>query len=144
MDLDQIDQRPDIDFLIIADRAEAINGKLYMMGGAWEHISIADPSQPITFSIAMGILIPWNATNERHRMRLAVQDADGATVAELDGELVAGRPPHLAAGSAQRLLFATTFGAIVPHPGAFAVIAYLNEQECRRTSFNVTVGPPHQ
>ena len=144
MDLDQIDQRPDIDFLIIADRAEAINGKLYMMGGAWEHISIADPSQPITFSIAMGILIPWNATNERHRMRLAVQDADGATVAELDGEL--GRRPPAALGRGQRAAAAVCDDLRRDRapPGAFAVIAYLNEQECRRTSFNVTVGPPHQ
>ncbi|HMA33833.1 MAG TPA: hypothetical protein VKY74_05070, partial [Chloroflexia bacterium] len=124
--IDPLDQqRPDVDFLIIADRAEAINGKLYMMGGAWDNVGVPDLSQPIAFSIALGILIPWNATNERHRMKLAVQDADGASLAELEGELVAGRPPHLTIGSEQRLLFATTFGVLLPRTGAYTVAVYL-------------------
>ncbi len=136
------DPIPAIDFLLIADRAEAINGKLYLMGGAWDSISIADLNAPITFSLALGILIPWQATNERHRMRLVVQSAAGLTLAELDGELVAGRPPQLEAGTQQRLLFATTFGVLLPHPGAYAVIVYLNEREAKRTGFTVQVSPP--
>src|SRR5438270_7253247 len=96
--MDELMQHPEIDFLIIADRAEAINGKLYMMGGAWDQIGIADPSQPIQFSVALGINIPWHATNEHHRMRLVVEDADGAKLSEMEGEFVAGRPPHLSAG----------------------------------------------
>ena len=133
--------RPEIDFLLIADRAEAINGKLYMMGGAWDHITVADPSQPISFSIALGINIPWNATNERHRLRLLVQDADGGTLAELEGEFVAGRPPHLTAGAMQRVLFATAAAMRIPGPGTCAVLAYLNGAEARRTTFQVTLLP---
>jgi len=140
--MDQLDQRPQIDFLLIADRAEVVSGKLYMMGGAWEQISVANPAQPIGFSIALGILIPWNATNERHRLRLAVEDADGGGLAELDGEIVAGRPPHLPSGSQQRLLFATTIGVLIPRGGRYAVIASLNGAEARRTPFDVTLAPP--
>ncbi|HUS14017.1 MAG TPA: hypothetical protein VM536_03270 [Chloroflexia bacterium] len=135
----EMEQNPSVDFLLIADRAEVVGGKLYLMGGAWEHITVVDASQPVSFSIALGINIPWNATNERHRMRLQVQDADGASLAELDGELVAGRPPHLSAGSPQRLLFATTFGIMVPHPGLFAIVVALNGVEARRTTFDVAV-----
>ena len=136
------EQRPEIDFLLIADRAEAINGKLYMMGGAWDHITVPDLRAPISFSIAMGILIPWTATNEHHRMRIAVQDTDGHSLAELDGELVAGRPPHLEAGTQQRLLFATTFGVVLPRPGRYAVVVFLNEREAKRTGFSVVTPPP--
>ena len=138
------EQLPAIDFLLIADRAEAINGKLYLMGGAWDSISIADLNAPITFSLALGILIPWHATNERHRMRLVVQSAAGLKLAELDGELVAGRPPHLEAGTQQRLLFATNFGIVLPHAGPYAIIVYLNEREAKRTGFTVQVGNPGQ
>ncbi len=141
--MDQIAQRPDIDFLIIADRAETINGKLYMMGGAWDHISLGNPGQPITFSIALGINIPWNATNEPHRLRLLVQDADGGMLAEMEGEFVAGRPPHLSAGSVQRVLFATSAAMLLPGPGSCAVVAYLNGREARRTGFQATLAPPH-
>ena len=104
--MEELAQHPEIDFLMIADRAEAINGKLYVMGGAWDTISVPDLSVPISFSVALGINIPWNATNEPHRLRLLVQDADGGGLAEFEAEFVAGRPPHLALGSLQRMLFA--------------------------------------
>src|SRR5690242_16854757 len=126
--MDELMQHPEVDFLIIADRAEAINGKLYMMGGAWDQNGIANPAQPIAFSVALGINIPWNATNERHALRLVVQDADGATLAELQGEFVAGRPPHLSAGTVQRVLFSTNVGVVIPRPGSCAVVAYLNDR----------------
>ena len=45
--MDQLDQKPTIDFLLIADRAEVVSGKLYMMGGAWDHITITDLGQPV-------------------------------------------------------------------------------------------------
>jgi len=77
-------------------------------------------------------------------MRLVVQSAGGLKLAELDGELVAGRPPHLEAGTQQRLLFATNFGIVLPHAGPYAIIVYLNEREAKRTSFTVQVGNPGQ
>jgi hypothetical protein len=139
--MDQLDQKPTIDFLLIADRAEVVNGKLYLMGGAWDHITITDLSQPVTFSVALGILIPWNATNEMHRMRLVVEDADGGMLAELQGELVAGRPPHLTAGSPQRVLFAAGVGVLLPRAGTYAIVAYLDNEESRRSIFNASAGP---
>ncbi len=140
--MDQLSQEPDVDFLIIADRAEAINGKLYMMGGAWDQITVADPAQPINFSVAMGINIPWNATNEHHRMRLVVEDADGTMLVELEGEFVAGRPPHLGAGSTQRVLFATPLGFRLPRAGSCAIVVHLNGKERARTAFHATFQAP--
>jgi len=36
-----------LDFLILADRAEAVNGKLYLLGGAWDRLGLTSlPGQP--------------------------------------------------------------------------------------------------
>jgi hypothetical protein len=137
--MEEIAQHPEIDFLMIADRAEAINGKLYVMGGAWDTISVPDLGLPISFSVALGINIPWNATNEPHRLRLLVQDADGGGLAEFEAEFVAGRPPHLALGSLQRMLFAAGVTVLLPRPGVYAVVAFLNGREARRTIFQAAV-----
>lgn len=140
MDVEGLFQKPAIDFLLIADRAEVINGKLYLMGGAWDHITVGDLSQPISFYLALGIVIPWNATNEHHQLRLTVQDADGGGLAQLDGQFVAGRPPHLTTGSQQRVLFAAGLNVVLPRAGTYEAVAYLNGTEARRTGFQADVG----
>ena len=62
--------------ILLADSAQAINGKLYILGGGW---SIADPG-PIVMAIAMKIEVPWDQANVRHRFKLSLLTADGQPV----------------------------------------------------------------
>lgn len=136
--------QPEVDFLILADRAEAVNGKLYMMGGAWDQIGVLDFAKPVTFSIALGILIPWNATNLDHTLQVNLMDEDGARLFTMDGGLRAGRPPNLPQGGAQHNVLAIMVVAMLPRPGAFTVEAAINQQQSRTTSFSAFQAPhPH-
>jgi len=65
---------------MLADRVEAINGKLYAMGGAWDRMFVPDVKNPTTISFAAVILVPWNATNQQHSVNLSVEDTDGHNV----------------------------------------------------------------
>jgi hypothetical protein len=116
-----MEERPEVDFLLLADRAEAINGKLYMLGGAWERIGVVDFAQPLVISVALGILVPWSATNQSHTMTLEIRDADGQPIPfKVEATFVAGRPPFLN-GESQRMLL-TIPGASVKLPGAGSYI----------------------
>ena len=57
-------EQVEIDFLLLADRAEVLNGKLYLMGGAWDRRQIRDIDSPVSLTIVVGVLVPWNLTNE--------------------------------------------------------------------------------
>ena len=127
--------QPEVDFLIVADRAESVNGKLYMMGGAWDQVGVLDFAKPITFSIALGILIPWNATNQDHRLQVNMVDEDGTRLFSMEAGMRAGRPPNLPQGGAQHNVLAFTAAALLPKPGAFTVEAAINEQSAKTTSF---------
>ena len=88
--------------LLLADYAEAVNGKLYVMGGGW---SITRP-EPGPMGIAIKIEVPWDEANRSHRLQLALLDADGKAVLgpdekpiEVRGEFEVGRPPGLAPGT---------------------------------------------
>ena len=61
--------------LILADSAQAIGNKLYILGGGW---SITSPGVP--FAIAVKIEVPWSQGAEQHTFRLALLDADGQPV----------------------------------------------------------------
>lgn len=127
--------QPGVDFLILADRAESINGKLYLMGGVWDQIGVIDFSKPIVFSIALGILIPWNATNLDHKLRVQVLDEDGNQLFSVDGGFKVGRPPQLPQGASQHNVLAITVSAVLPKSGTYSVEATINEAEQRTTTF---------
>jgi hypothetical protein len=127
--------QPEVSFLILADRAEAIGGKLYMMGGAWDQIAVVDFSKPVLFSIALGITIPWNATNTDHKLQVQLMDEDGNRLFSVDGSFKAGRPPQLPQGASQNNVLAFAAAAVLPQAGTYSVDATLNESTSRSVSF---------
>lgn len=128
---------------MLADRVEAINGKLYAMGGAWDRMFVPDVKNPTTISFAAVILVPWNATNQQHSVNLSVEDTDGHNVGfTIEVGFNAGRPPWSEQGEAQRVVIAIPAAPIVfPRYGAFVVKAYINAQPAGRSAFRV-VEPP--
>src|SRR4051812_8579026 len=96
-----------IEFLLLADRAEAVNGKLYMMGGAWDRIFLPNLQQPHPLSLAIALCVPWNATNVQHQLTISIEDTDSQPVGfRAEMTFAAGRPPWLEQGDAQRVMLA--------------------------------------
>ena len=62
--------------ILLADAAQAIDGKLYILGGGWS----IRPPEPTPMAMAIKIEVPWTETNYRHRLRLALFDEDGQPV----------------------------------------------------------------
>jgi hypothetical protein len=132
-----------VDFLILADFAEVIGGKLYLMGGAWDRITVQDPSAPMRFSVSLGILIPWTATNQNHTLRVTIEDADGAQQGVLlESTFVTGRPPDLPPGATQRIVAAVnSLGSALP-PSEYSISASINGETLRRVTFRVVGAYP--
>lgn len=136
-----VDSTPEVDFLLLADYAEVIGGKLYLMGGAWDRLTVRDANQPMRFGVAVGVLVPWSGTNQTYQLRIAIQDADGQERAMLvESSFVTGRPPDLRPGSRQRVLVAVNSIAPPPPAGEYAVVASIDGQERHRVSFAVLQG----
>src|SRR5947207_13628047 len=62
--------------MMLADAAQAVNGKLYIMGGGW---SVMGP-EPTPYAIALKVEVPWDETNKRHTLVLRLLDDDGRPV----------------------------------------------------------------
>src|SRR3546814_16783640 len=63
-------------FLSLADAAEAVNGKLYILGGGW---SITGPD-PTPSAIAIKIEVPWDQAKTRHQLKLELFNDDGQPI----------------------------------------------------------------
>lgn len=109
--------------LLLADAAQAVDNKLYVLGGGW---SITGP-MPIPSAIALYIKVPWDQANVRHRLRLELVDSDGEPVMAptpegeqpvvIENEFEVGRPPGLTPGTPIDLSFAINLGPLPLAPG---------------------------
>jgi Family of unknown function (DUF6941) len=135
--------RPSVDFLILADRAEVLNGKLYMMGGGWDRLNVGDFGKQQTIGIAVGLQIPWHATNQQHQLNVRIESIDNIELFTAQLGFTPGRPPVLRAAEAQRVIFAFAAALTLPGPGTFTVKAIVNDVPDRRgeTFFNVALAP---
>src|SRR4051812_16597967 len=62
--------------MLLADAAQAVEGKLYILGGGW---SVTGP-EPTPSAVALYLQVPWDETNIRHEFHLDLVDSDGEPV----------------------------------------------------------------
>jgi len=131
-----------IEFLILANHIEAINGLLYISGGGWTDLHrpiIPNQGMLIThFGIGISILVPWDQTNREHSLSINVEDADGiAILTAPPAPITVGRPPTLALGSEQHAIVALGIDFAFPRTGSYRVVARLNDRDERTWGFRI-------
>ena len=115
--------------MLLADAAQAVGGKLYVLGGGW---SVIGPA-PAAMAIAMKIDVPWDQATVRHRWVLDLIDEDGHPVrtrptgdppseegrpeegrpVQVSGNFEVGRPATVAEGTPIDLPLAINFGPLL-------------------------------
>ncbi len=131
---------PAIEFLALANHAEALNGLLYLSGGCWTDLWRGIPQGvPVPanhFGVAVAVLIAWEDTNRRHHLTIRIESEDGKEVGKVEGDLEMGRPPGIPPGSDQRAVLALNADMQFPSAGGYRIVAQLGE-ETRSVSFRV-------
>ena len=149
-DLGDLIDHLEIDFLMLADHAEAVNGKLYLMGGGWDRRTVVDFRQPQAFSVSVGVLIPWSLTNRPVPLTIALTDADGQSIAApFQTNVLVGRPVNATPGQKLRYMLSLNFMMPLPKPGTYVIEARLADVATRRVTFfadavNLPAGGPER
>jgi hypothetical protein len=139
------EDRTRIEMLTLADRAEVVGGKLYVMGGVIDHFFVPALPSEITFGVALSVLVPWHETNRPMQLHLGLRNLDGAEIAGLDWPLISGRPPILQPGDAQHLALAVPEMRVeIPEAGSYLISASLNAEEQAKYTFRVSHAPQPQ
>jgi hypothetical protein len=109
--------------MMLADAAQAVAGKLYILGGGW---SVTGPS-PQPTAIALYIKVPWDLTNTPHKLLLELVDLDGEPVIvdtpmghqalRVESDFEVGRPAGIKPGTPLDVALALNFGPIPLAPG---------------------------
>ena len=125
-----------LEFLLLSDHAEVINGKLYMMGAGYDRRNIADINESVTLRAVVSVLVPWNLTNQTHSVKLRIETEDGVTLGqEVQGNLNVGRGVEAISGQMFRVMAVINFTLTLPRLGAYRVIATMESGESKSTTF---------
>ena len=92
--------------MLLADAAQAVDNKLYVLGGGW---SVTNPTTA-PFGLAIKIEVPWSEALQKHMWSLELMDADGHAVMgqsadgseepiQIGGDFEVGRPEGLPPGT---------------------------------------------
>lgn len=101
----------EVDFAFLADSAEAVEGKLYVMGGAFDTIWAKTlPTIHPRLSFVMRLVFSPAETGRVHQMEVSIMDGDGKRLQTVGGPLeLKDRNPHLPAGVRPSLLTVLNF-----------------------------------
>jgi hypothetical protein len=108
--------------MLLADAVQAVDGKLYILGGGW---SIRN-AEPTPMAIAIKLEVPWTEANQRHTVALTLLDEDNRPVmvptpvgdrpVELSAEFEVGRPVGLRPGTPLDVPLAINLGPLPLQP----------------------------
>jgi hypothetical protein len=122
--------------LMLADSAQAVDGKLYILGGAWNILRFPEFPAQLIVGIAVAIDVDWNETNRRHHLDVHFEDADGNDMdPRIGADFEAGRPPGAVAGAEMRIVFAVNGPLSIPAPGSYSAVASIAGEELARARF---------
>jgi hypothetical protein len=131
--------------VVLSDFAEAINGKLYVMGGGWNVLQV--PNTPVNVAVAVVVSVPWDQANQKHTMKveLLTQDGDTVTVQGQDvmiaGEFEVGRPAGLKPGTSLNMPFAWQFNGLMLDVGGYEFKVSIDDDPIAGRPFTVTYPP---
>ena len=136
----------EVEWLILADSAEVVGNKLYLLGGGWDRLTV-NTEFPIEqrCAIALSVRVPWNETNQKHVFEVEVTSEDPNTeqpksLVKVGGQFEVGRPPGIPQGQEQRIQLAINMSLRLETPGTKIIVARIEGQEMRRVHFNVMPG----
>jgi hypothetical protein len=137
----------EVEWLILADAAQVVGAKLYLLGGGWDRLTV-NRALPVDqrCALALSIIVPWNETNQKHSFEVEIISEDTSTeepksLVKAGGQFEVGRPPGIRQGQEQRFQMAMDMTLRIETAGTKTVIARIEGQEKRRLEFTVIPGP---
>ena len=132
-----------ITMMIAADSAQAVDGKLYVLGGGFNHLAVSEFPATHQFDIAMMVDVPWTETNRPYEVVVELVDADGQPMGyRAEAVLETGRPAGARPGSAFAVPLAVPVTAEFQAPGRYVLRGEVDGRESGRVVIEVVPTAP--
>jgi hypothetical protein len=138
----------DIDYVILADAATAVQGKHYLLGAGWDSIFAAGfPLSYPSIGVAVRLRGARGAIAHQHPLAIDIVDEDDRSImpnppGPLQATVGIEQPPAQGPGTDTVLCVAFTLaGVTFPRPGPYAVVVRLDGEAEAQSPFMVVQAP---
>lgn len=130
----------EVDFAFLADSAEAVNGKIYVIGGAidtaWaKQVPFMHPH--LTF--VLKVIFDVAEIGRKHKLEIQIMDEDGTVITNVGGDLeIPGKSPNLPKGWRQSFVTVLNFQNLnFPKFGNYSFNILVNNSSLKNIPFRV-------
>jgi hypothetical protein len=113
-----------IEYALLADAAQAVGGKIFILGGGWNVYRSPNYPAPVQLAVAIGIGFNSNEIGSRHPLKIVIADEAGVPVVpEFTGQIETGQPaPDLPKEVPVKVPLAWNVSFAVPRPGRYGIV----------------------
>jgi hypothetical protein len=113
-----------IDYAILADAAQAVGGKIFILGGGWNVFRSPNYPVQIQFALAIGIAFTSNEIGGPYPLKIVIADDAGVPIVpELNGQIETGQPaPDLPKALSVKVPVVWNVSMAVPRPGRYGIV----------------------
>lgn len=134
---------PSVDVAFLADAVQASRGKLFVLGGGWDVLTVRSlPARHPSMGIGLRVRVPWGWPGESVQLEVELQDEDGKSMlpGSLSAPVPVRRPSHLPEGQDLTIVRALTFTNVVFRgEGAYSFVISIDDEVKERLRFLVRV-----
>lgn len=141
MDFGDSTLEPSVDVALLADAVQASQGKLFILGGGWDVLTVRSlPARHPSMGIGLRVRVPWGWPGDSVRLDVELQDEDGKSVlpSSLSAPVPVRRPDHLPEGQDLTVVRALTFTNLVfRSEGGYSFVISIDSEVKERLRFLV-------
>ncbi len=138
--------QPTVEYALLADAVQVVQGKLYVLGGGWDTLFVPGfPARFPSLGVGLRVRVPWSWADQVVMIGVDLQDEDGGRVLPsppLAQGVKVSRPPGIPEGSDLGVARSFTFNNLTfPHEGAYSFVISIDQQVASRLRFSVRNRP---
>ena len=120
-----------IEYAVLADAAQAVGGKIFILGGGWNVFRSASYPAPVQLAVAIGLGFASNEIGIRYPLKIVIADEAGVPVVpEFNGQIETGQPaPDLPKGLPVKVPLAWNVSLAVPRPGKYGIVVTVGSSQ---------------
>lgn len=132
-----------VECFTLADSAEEVNGKLYMLGGGWDRLAAKSfPTVKKRLTLPAIISLPWQELNKEHKFEIKLLDASGRRV--FDKPILGGFRAETLPGSVDedevKLVLSVEIENIkIQREGRYVFVLEIDSVELSRATFKAVM-----
>jgi len=113
-----------IEYALLADAAQAVGGKIYVLGGGWNLFRSPSYPAPVQLAIAIGLGFTFNEIGIKYPLNVVIADETGVPIVpEMKGQVETGQPAADVPKTASvKIPVAININMSLPHAGTYGIV----------------------